>query len=174
VARVPETDGGGDVAERIRSRRPGGVLRPIDKALLHSPRVADGWNALLGTLRGGTTLRADLRELVVLRIAVLNAAAYEWSSHEADALAAGLRPDQLSAVRDDAPDPSAFEEIQLTVVALTDVMTRSICVPDSLAEKLREQLGMQQFVELVATVAAYNMVSRLVVALQIEAPEVTR
>lgn len=170
MARVPDTSGAGEVAERIRARR-GGVLRPIDRVLLHSPRLADGWNGLLGTLRGGTTLPADLRELVVLRIAVLNDAAYEWASHEKDARAAGLTTDQLAVLRLEtaATDPALDADQQL-VVALTDTMTREISVPDALFDRVFERFGSEQVVELITTVAAYNMVSRLVVALDVTVP----
>jgi alkylhydroperoxidase family enzyme len=171
VARVPDAEGDGEVADRIRRRRPGGVLRPIDRVLLHSPGVADGWNNLLGTLRNGTALRADLRELVVLRIAVLNDAAYEWESHVPDAETAGVGAGQRAALR--TPDPSStgeFDDLQRAVIAVTDVMTRDLHVPDALFGELAGRLGMARLVELVVTVAAYNMVSRLVVALGVEAP----
>lgn len=170
MARVPDTSGAGEVAERIRARR-GGFLRPIDRVLLHSPRVADGWNGLLGTLRGGTTLPADLREIVVLRIAVLNEASYEWDSHEKDALAVGITPEQMAVLRLEtaATDPALDADQQL-VVSLTDTMTQEIAVPDALFDRVSERFGSEQLVELVTTVAAYNMVSRLVVALDVKAP----
>ncbi|MCW2758562.1 MAG: Carboxymuconolactone decarboxylase [Nocardioidaceae bacterium] len=171
MARVPETLGDGEVAERIRARRPGGVLRPIDRVLLHSPRLADGWNALLGAIRGGISLGPDLRELVVLRIAVLNEAPYEWASHEADAQAAGLGPAQRDALRrDDAARAPELDELQRAVVRFTDAVTRDLVVPDELFDGLAARLGIQAVVELAATAAAYNMVSRLVVTLGVEAP----
>jgi 4-carboxymuconolactone decarboxylase len=173
VARVPEARGESEVASRIRARRPGHVLRPIDLALLHSAPVADGWNTFLGALRAGTSLRPDLREIVVLRVAVLNDAPYEWQSHERDAAEAGLSPAQLLALRADTPPAENFDAEQRKVIALTDQMTRSITVSDALAEPLKQVLGTTQFVELVTTVAAYNMVSRLVVALEIEQPDTT-
>jgi hypothetical protein len=46
-------------------------------------------------------------------------------------------------------------------------MTRDITVPDPLFVSLQTEFGAQDLVELVATVAAYNMVSRFLVALQI-------
>ncbi|MBZ5739532.1 carboxymuconolactone decarboxylase family protein [Nocardioides mangrovi] len=182
MARVPAAHPDGEVAERIRQRRPGGTLRPIDEVLLHSPRVADGWNTLLGTLRGGTGLRADLRELVVLRIAVLNDAPYEWSSHEADAVRAGLTTSHLQALRDlpTGADPEAhpaagpLDALQRQVLRLTDTMTREVAVPQALFDAIAGVLPTAELVELVVTVAAYNMVSRLVVTMQVEAPAVAR
>jgi 4-carboxymuconolactone decarboxylase len=182
VVRVPAAHGRGEVAERIRARRPGGVLRPIDEVLLHSPRLADGWNSLLGTIRTGTGLRADLRELVVLRIAVLNDAPYEWSSHERDAAEAGLTEAHLDALRgvpagaDPGTHPAGalLDDLQRQVLVLTDTMTRDVAVPDDLFAALDAVLPVESLVELVVTVAAYNMVSRLVVALAVEAPEAVR
>ena len=51
--------------------------------------------------------------------------------------------------------------------ALTDAMTRDVQVPDTLFEPLRAHFDTRALVELVATVAAYNMVSRFLEALQI-------
>ena len=75
MARLPDVATDDEVAARIRARR-GGELRPLDTMLLHSPPVANGWNELMGAIRRDTTVPADLRELVILRIAVLNAAPY--------------------------------------------------------------------------------------------------
>jgi 4-carboxymuconolactone decarboxylase len=46
----------------------------------------------------GTTLPADLRELIVLWVAVLNGAAFEWTAHEPIARRAGLDDRQLTAL----------------------------------------------------------------------------
>ena len=62
-ARLPEAAEESPTAELLRARR-GGELSTLDRLLLHSPRAAEGRNALLGAMRGATTLSADLRELV--------------------------------------------------------------------------------------------------------------
>ena len=48
---------------------------------------------------------------------------------------------------------------------------RPVAVPDDLFAALREHLDDRQVVELAATVAAYAMVSRFLVALQVPPPE---
>jgi 4-carboxymuconolactone decarboxylase len=169
VTRLPDAVADDAVAARIRSRR-GGELRPVDQALLHSPPIADGWNDLLGAIRGRTTLAADLREIVILRVAVLNGAAYEWDSHEPVARRCGLRDDQLEALRAELPGVP-LTPLQLLVIACTDALTRDVGLPDPIFDQLREHFDDRQVVELIATVAAYNMVSRLVVALQISSKE---
>jgi 4-carboxymuconolactone decarboxylase len=168
VARLPDAVADDAVAARIRSRR-AGELRPVDRMLLHSPPIADGWNGLLGAIRGRTTLPGDLREIVILRIAVLNGAAYEWDSHEPAARACGLGDEHLAALRAEVPGPP-LNPRQLLVLACTDVLTREVGLPDPVFDRLRECFDDRQVLELLATVAAYNMVSRLVVALQISSP----
>jgi len=171
VARLPETDGTGEIAERIRERR-GGTLRPLDRMLLHSPQLADGWNSLLGAVRQRIALPADIRELVILRIAVLNRAAYEWTAHEPEARRAGLDDTQLAAVRaENAAEHPELDARHGRVIAYTDAMTRDVHVPEGLFDALRADFSDRELVELTATVAAYNMVSRFLVALDVQPSE---
>jgi 4-carboxymuconolactone decarboxylase len=166
MTRLPRATTGGEVAERIRSRR-GGALRPVDEMLLHSPPVADGWNSLLGAVRGATTLSDGVRELVVMRVAALNGAEYEWRAHTEAAAAAGLSVAQTAALRQAALPDSRFDELQRAVLALADAMTNEIKVPAGLFAKLSVMFDSRQLLELVTMVAAYNMVTRFVVALDL-------
>jgi AhpD family alkylhydroperoxidase len=174
-ARLPDAPEDGDpgvraAVEAIRARR-GGELSALDRMLLHSPPVAEGWNALLGALRNRTTLTPDLTELVVLRVAVLNDAAFEWAAHEPAARRAGVTDRQLAALRlpAAAADP-AFTPVQAAVLRFTDASTREVAVPDEVFAAVREHLDDRQVVELTATVAGYAMVSRFLVALQVPPP----
>ena len=169
--RVPESDDDGPTAELLRARR-GGELSALDRLLLHSPPVAEGWNALLGALRGATTLPADLRELVVLRVAVLNDAAFEWVSHEPIARRAGLAELQLQALRrPDAAAEPVWTPLQAAVLAFTDASTRDVVVPDEVFAGVREHLDDRQVVELTVLVGGYAMVSRFLVALAVPPPD---
>jgi len=47
-------------------------------------------------------------------------------------------------------------------------MTRDVRVPDSLFNLLRSRFSTTEVVELTATIATYNMVARLLLALQVE------
>ncbi|MGY1682275.1 carboxymuconolactone decarboxylase family protein [Geodermatophilus sp. SYSU D01176] len=168
--RLPEAAEEGPTAELLRARR-GGRLSALDRLLLHSPPVAEGWNALLGALRGATTLPADLRELVVLRVAVLNDAPFEWVSHEPVARRAGLVGSQLQALRrPDAAAAPVWTPVQAAVLAFTDASTREVAVPDEVFAGLRSHLDDRQVVELAALVGGYAMVSRFLVALQVPPP----
>jgi AhpD family alkylhydroperoxidase len=160
----------GPTAELVRARR-GGQLSDLDRLLLHSPPVAEGWNALLGALRSGTTLPGDVRELVVLRIAVLNGADFEWAAHEPIGRRAGLTAAQLAALRDDgaAPDP-AWSSLQAAALAWTDATTRSVAVPDEVFTAARALLDDRGLVELAVLAGGYAMVSRVLVAFDVPPP----
>ena len=51
---------------------------------------------------------------------------------------------------------------------ITDHMTKDVVFPESLMNQLTEKYSPGEVVEIVATVAAYNMVSRFLVALNIK------
>jgi len=165
MARLDYVVEGSEIADRIRRRR-GGQLTPLDGMLLHSPPVADGWNSLLGAIRERSTLPEDVRELVILRVAELNGASYEWAAHEPVARRVGLRTGQIAAAREGG-DTTALDERQRAALAYTDAMTRAIEVPQPVFAALHAHFDQRQIVELTVTAGAYNLVSRFLVALQI-------
>jgi AhpD family alkylhydroperoxidase len=168
-ARLPDGPADPATAELLRARR-GGELSALDRLLLHSPPVAEGWNALLGALRSRCALPADLRELAVLRIAVLNGADFEWAAHEPAGRRAGLTDAQLAALR--RPDAAGeWSPVQAAVLAWTDASTRAVVVPDEVFAAVREHLSDREVVELAVTVGGYAMVSRFLVALQVPPPD---
>jgi 4-carboxymuconolactone decarboxylase len=68
-----------------------GRISPLYQVLLNSPPLAHGWEQMLSAVRNRSTVPADVRELVILRVAVLNRAGYEFDAHVPHALAAGRR-----------------------------------------------------------------------------------
>ena len=62
-----------------------------------------------------------------------------------------------------------FDATQRAVLAYCDAMTRSVHVPDAVFAAVRGVLGNRHLVELTATVGAYNMVSRFLEAMRIDA-----
>jgi 4-carboxymuconolactone decarboxylase len=165
MARLHPSTATGEVAERVRARR-NGTLTPLDLMLLHSEPLADGWNTLMGAVRSRFELPADLRELAICRVAVLNDAPYEWHAHAPLLQQAGFDDEQLAAVRERG-DAECLSPAHRLVVAYTDAMTRDVRVPDELFATVLAELGERGTVELTATVASYNMVSRFLVALDI-------
>ena len=160
-----------EVVDAIRSRRTGGKLLNLDRILLHSPAFAKGWNSLFGAIRGQLAVPAKLREIAIMAIGALNHADYEWAQHESEFAKAGGTPAQLAALRNvpaAAKNDKLFDETERAALALTDEMTRSIKVSDAAMKRIRKALPDDQVVELIGTIAGYNMASRFLVATGVE------
>lgn len=160
-----------ELVDAIRSRRPGGKLLNLDRMLLHSPGYARGWNGLFAAIRGQLSLPGKLRELAIMAVGALNHADYEWAQHEPEFVKAGGTAAQLAALKDVAAamtDHVLFDESERATLALTEEMTRSIRVSDATMKRIRELLPLDQVVELIGTIAGYNMASRFLVATGVE------
>ncbi|TEA21938.1 hypothetical protein C8034_v003252 [Colletotrichum sidae] len=161
------------IVSRIQARRHPRPLQALDLTLLHSPPVADGWNSFLGAVRTQTTIPADLRELAISRVAVVNKAWYEWGHHAPLAVAAGVPQEGMDAIKTDAAleldaRPGLFlNEQQWAVLVYADEMTRNVRVKDETFEKLKSLFSEREVVEITTTVACYNCVSRFLVALDV-------
>jgi alkylhydroperoxidase family enzyme len=160
------------VTDAIRARR-GGELNELDRTLLHSLPVAAGWNLLLGAVRTQTKYSPALRELAICRVAALNGAWYEWKHHYPLALEAGLDDELMQLVKKGRGwDLTGMEEMEngtlrWNVLRYVDCMTVSVKVSDEVFDDVRAWLTEEEIVELTATIASYNMVSRFLVALDV-------
>lgn len=160
-----------DLVDQVIRER-GGRLLNLYKMLLNSPPIAAGWLHLLTAVRQQATLDALSRELSVTYVAVLNGAEYEYRAHIPQALRAGATQEQVDALAT-WRESGLFDEKQRAVLAYTESMTREIHVADAVFDALRPHFNHQQLVELTATIASYNMVSRFLEALQMD-PEPPR
>ena len=155
----------------IRQRR-GGRLINLDRMLLHSPPYATGWNAFMGAVRADLELSPKLRELAMCGVAILNRAEYEYEQHAPLFLQAGGTQAQLEALHDlekATENTALFDRQEQAAIQLTLEMTRNVQVSDTTFMTVRSALpDDQQVVELVGVIAAYNMVSRFLVALEID------
>ncbi len=154
------------VAERIKAER-GGRMLNLYHMLLHSPPVADGWRAFLTAIRQQCQLGGRYRELAILRVAVLNKADYEFKAHMPFAIKEGVSQGQLEEMRA-GRTPADFTPAERAVLECTDAMTRDIQVPDAVFAAVRAHFPDREAMELCATIAAYNLVSRFLVAIQVD------
>ncbi len=160
-----------EIVDAIRRRR-GGALLELDRILLHSPPYARGWNQFLGAVRRELSLPPRLRELAIIGVGVLNGAQYEVVKHAPEFRAGGGSDAQLAALHQyesAAGNKALFDDRERAVMRLAIEMTRQVQVSDAAFAALERQFPEpRQIMELVGTIAAYNMVSRIIVALGIE------
>ncbi len=158
-----------ELVQTIRRRR-GGELLELDRLLLYSAPLAAGWNTFLGNVRTHFAIPQLYRELAMCTVAVVNEANYELEQHAPIYIKCGGSEQKVTALRDLrhlATNASLFEERELLTIYLSEQMTRDIHVSDKLFKQCQNAFPNDQLVELVATIAAYNMVSRFLVAMNL-------
>ncbi|KAF9044261.1 Alpha/Beta hydrolase protein [Panaeolus papilionaceus] len=179
----PGTDA---VADAIRERRGDRGITPLDANLLHIPGIASGYNSMLGAIRTQGKLPGDIREAMILRIAALNHAAFEWIQHEPIGRKDGLTTGQLYVIRDiETPLPTqmnVLDAFQTAAVTFTDHSTCGAKIPWDVVQELKSRIKDwvlansssdnksvddkvdELYVEAAMVVASYNMVSRFLLS----------
>ena len=166
-----------ELVDAILARR-GGELLNLDKALLWSEPVAAGWNTYMRNVRTGLSASRKLCELGICTVALLTGAHYEYHHHAPDYLKAGgtqAELDGLNRAVANAPDKGVQDEaldlMSRWVVQYAAQMTLNVKVDAGLFKQLQTQLNNTEIVELTTAIAAYNMVARLLVALEVSPEE---
>jgi AhpD family alkylhydroperoxidase len=135
-----------------------GRISALYQALLNSAPLAEGWEKLLTAIRNRNSLPPDLRELAILRVAVLNRAPFEFEAHLPVARKAGVSEEKITAI--ELPQiGEPFNALERKVLALTDAMTRDVQVTDALFEPISSHFDHRAVTELVATIAASHGVA---------------
>jgi alkylhydroperoxidase family enzyme len=129
-------------------------------------------------VRTGLSASRKLCELGICTVALLTGAHYEYHHHAPDYLKAGgtqAELDGLNRAIANAPDKGvqdeALDPMSRWVVQYAAQMTLNVKVDAGLFKQLQTQLNTTEIVELTTAIAAYNMVARLLVALEVSPEE---
>ncbi|MGN6457234.1 MAG: carboxymuconolactone decarboxylase family protein [Achromobacter mucicolens] len=163
------TDDQKRVYEKIVSGPRGRLVGPL-RAALHSPELAERWQALGALLRFGTSLAPRVSELAIVVTARRWNSQIEWHIHAQAARAAGISDAVLDAIQaretpvfDNADDAVVYEfarQIQETGEVDPDLYAQAVARWDA--------VGM---VELTAVIGYYTMVSMTLNAHEIPMPD---
>jgi alkylhydroperoxidase family enzyme len=140
--------------------RPKG-LNVLGTFALH-PELATAYHTFNGHVLFATTLSARQRELLVLRVAAVRDAEYEWAQHAVLAGDVGLSADEVAAI---AAGPSSagwsaeWSPLERAMLAAVDELVRDAKVADATWEVLARDLDVQQLMDLVFTVGAYDLLA---------------
>lgn len=148
-----------------RSDRPKGLN--ILGTLARHPALTRAYHAFNGHVLFATTLSLRQRELLVLRVAAVRRAEYEWAQHVVIGEDVGITPDEIARVAagPDAPGWSPFEAALLRAV---DELVADAKVADPTWQVLAGELDEQQLMDLVFTVGAYDLLAMAMRSFQIE------
>lgn len=146
----------------------GGRLINVYRMLLHTPVITEGWLNFISSLRTGAKIDEVTKELVIMRIAILNKVDYILKTHvDLYALKAGVTQGQIDTLAD-WHSSQHFSDRDRALLAYIDAMTRDIDVPDAVFAALRSHYDERQVVEITVLIGTYNMHSRVLKALRID------
>ena len=138
------------------------------RMLGNAPAMLDAWVQMAWPLRSEPETDRGLRELLIMRTALLTRSSFEWQAHWPAAVRAGVTEAQLDAL-DDWEGSSEFSAAERAALACAgEIILDGGASPGSVA-RLRESFTAGECVELILTVAFYVCVSRTLQSLGIEA-----
>jgi alkylhydroperoxidase family enzyme len=165
--RTPLLDPEAATAAALRAGVPEVLARlNFFRALLTNEPLAKGVSDLLLTLLSGRALDPRLRELVIMRIGWSTGSAYEWTQHWHIATGIGVPDTELLALRR-WWDHDGFGRLERAALEATDESLSGNGIPVSVLSVLEELLTPDAFLELMATIATWTMVSTLLRSLAV-------
>jgi 4-carboxymuconolactone decarboxylase len=172
MARVPPLDDNtnpelSELVGRLRAGRRGELIN-VYRLLLHSPPLAEAWFEFSNAVRWKTELDGRLRELVIVRIAIVQEADYIFKQHvPALTTAEGITDVECTALSHWRMATN-FSDPERAALAYADIMTRDVNVPDAVFDEVARHFSDRQIVELTVLIGAYSMNTRVLKALQID------
>lgn len=143
-----------------------GSLLNIFRALSHSPEAMRRFMKLGTYILQEGVLDAGLRELAILRAGAVCRSPYEFSQHISIARRAGLSDAQIRGAI--APNTALFDRRQMAALAYAGELSAESRVSQATYDAVAAFLNAEEILELTLTVGYYNMVSRLLNALEVD------
>ena len=121
----------------------------------HNPSLTRAYNTFNGHVQFGTSLSARQRELLVLRVAHVRDAPYEWDQHVIQGRDAGLSDEEIDDVRS-RPDAPEWDPLEAAMLTAVDELIADARISDATWATLDADLEVEQLLDLVFTVGAYD------------------
>jgi AhpD family alkylhydroperoxidase len=139
----------------------------VMRALAHSPVLLRRVSSLGNVMLNDLTLDPQLRELAALQLFRVNRCDYGFQQHVVIAKLVGLSDKQIANIGAYRTYPY-YSEVERVVLEYAEVMTRDVQVSDDLFAQVLRLFDNRQIVELTMVIAYWNMMSRFLVALQVD------
>ena len=149
-------------------RNAGREIPMLYRLLGNSPDMLEAWVGLAWPLRSKPTTSRALRELLIMQLAVLTNASFEWHAHWPAAVKAGVTPAQLAALGSWASS-DLFDEPTKAALRCGDEMIANGGASAEAVAALRTHNNDAECIELILTSAFYSCVSHVLLTIGIEA-----
>lgn len=124
--------------------------------LAHHPELTVAYNHLITHALYYTTITTRQRELLILRVAHLRHATYEWAQHVYQAGIVGIDDDEVARVRA-GPDAVGWTPLERGLLRAADELVADARIGDDTYATLAAELDTQQIMDVVFTVGAYEV-----------------
>lgn len=153
------------VFERLKKRW--GTVLHLYRVLGWSPPLVKAWGPFAWSLRFELGASRRLRELMVIRIAEVLCARYEYQHHVHMALDEGVTPDQVAALSQ-WEISALFDEQERMVLRLADELAMGSGASATTMKTLQSAFSESEIMELLVTGAYYCAVARVVNSLDLD------
>jgi alkylhydroperoxidase family enzyme len=136
-----------------RDDRPKG-LNVLGTLAVH-PALARAFHTFNGHVLFATTLSVRQRELLVLRVAALRDAEYEWAQHAVLAADAGIDAGEVARVVV-GPEAPGWSPLDAALLRAADELVADATIGDATWAALAAELDERQLMDVVFTVGAYD------------------
>ncbi|HEX4528524.1 MAG TPA: carboxymuconolactone decarboxylase family protein [Acidimicrobiia bacterium] len=147
-----------DAKHQLPRRKGGPKGLNVLGTLANHPALMHAYHAFNGHILSSSTLTPRDRELLILRVAALRDAEYEWEQHVVIASGAGIADEEIERVRAGADAPGWSEHDAVMLLAVDELVADAL-VSDVTWGKLAEAFDTQQLMDLVFTVGAYDLLA---------------
>lgn len=174
-ARIPMADLGqlsgaqNAVLDKIISGKRGKIVGPL-RVVLHSPKLADRWQALGEFLRYDTALPLRISELAIIATGRYWNCQVEWVIHSGIAAEAGLAADVIESIRK-AQIPVFDDSLQKCVYEFARELLEFGRASDSVYNQLLAHIDAAALVELTGVIGYYSMVAMTLNVHEVPLPE---
>lgn len=135
--------------------------------LARYPALARAYNTFNGHVQLATSLSMRQRELLVLRIAAVRGCEYEWAQHVFLAGDAGLSSDEIARVSRGAY-PEGWSPLEGALLKAVDELIAGAKVSEATWQSLASELDVQQMMDVVFTVGAYDALAMAMLSFAVE------
>ncbi len=138
-----------------------GRVPNLARVVAHSPPILDAFMQLAGTVAMSHKVPMDLKELAVLRVSELNGCRYCAGMHRPMMRQLGISEEKIAGLAEKGRTRGVFTETEEMVLQLTDEMTENVGARPETVARVREKFQEDGTVELMMTIAFYNLMTRL-------------
>lgn len=121
----------------------------------YHPDLARAFLGFNGHILLGTTLTGRQREILVLRVAAVRRAGYEWAQHVFIGRDAGLTDEEIARIAF-GPDAPFLDPLEGALVRAVDELVGDGAITQPTWDVLAAHLDTQQLLDVVFTVGAYE------------------